>query len=37
MQEKDDPRNEGVDIKFNWKERILTINDMIVDKLKPSF
>ena len=37
MQEKCDPINEGEDIKFNWKERILTINDMIVDKFKPSF
>ena len=37
MQEKYDPKNEGEDIKFNWKERILTINDMIVDKFKPSF
>ena len=37
MQEKDDPRNDGVDIKFNWKERLLTINDMVIDKFKPSF
>ena len=36
-QEKDNARNEEVDIKFDWKERILTINDMIVDKFKPSF
>ena len=37
MQEKCDPINEGEDIKFNWKERILTINEMIVYKFKPSF
>ena len=37
MQEKCDPINEGEDIKFNWNKRILTINDMIVDKFKPSF
>ena len=37
MQEKDDPMNEGVDIKFDWKERVLKINGVMVDRFKPSF
>ena len=36
-QEKCNLINEGVDVKFNWNKRIMTINDMIVDKFKPSF
>ena len=35
-QEKDNARNEEVDIKFDWKERVLKINGMIVDRYKPS-
>ena len=36
MQEKDQ-KNEGVDIKFDWKERVLKMDGMIVDSFKPSF
>ena len=36
-QEKQNARNEGVDIKFDWKERVLKMNGMIVDRYKPSF
>ena len=36
-QEKDNARNKEVDIKFDWKERVLKINGMIVDRYKPSF
>ena len=36
-QEKLNARNEEVDIKFDWKERVLKINGMIVDRYKPSF
>ena len=37
MQEKDDPRNEGLNIRFDWKERVLKIDGMMVDRFKPSF
>ena len=36
-QEKLNARNEGVDIKFDWKERVLKMDGMIVDRFKPSF
>ena len=36
-QEKLNARNEGADIKFDWKEGVLKMNGMIVDRYKPSF
>ena len=37
MEEKNDPRNIDADIKMDWKDRILKVNGMFIDRFKPSF
>ena len=37
MEEKNDPGNIDADIKMDWKDRILKVNGMYIDRFKPSF
>ena len=36
-EEKQKPGNTGVDIKYDWKNRVITRDGVIIDRFRPSF